>query len=165
MKAFAYTMSIFNPMSRYAALAATPYPLDFIHLDLDGLILFVEKKAPKWGASSLAWHSCQIKSCEWVCRESLCKVKIACVCNKSWVLLPILTLLDSLVVEWKITWLIVCIWREIRALMSVWLSSFSLGKNALFIFFSSNLELQHSRKIVTTSGGGIMEWRTTNIAD
>jgi hypothetical protein len=64
------------------------------------------------GSSSLAWHSCQVKSCELVCGENLCEVKIACFCNKSWVILPFLTLLDSSVVEWEIVWLIMCIWRE-----------------------------------------------------
>ena len=54
---------------------------------------------PKWGASSLAWHSCQVKPCDWVCGESLCEVKIACFCNKSWVFLPFLTLLDSPMME------------------------------------------------------------------
>ena len=100
-------------LSRYAASTAAPYPLGFIHLDWDGWILVVQKKAPNWGASSLAWHSCQIKSYEWVCGESLCEVKITCFCNKSWVLLPLLTLLYSPVMEWEIAWLIVCIWREI----------------------------------------------------
>ena len=71
-----------------------------------------QSEAPKRGASSVAWHSCQIKPCEWVCGESLCEVKIACFCNKSWVLLPLLTLLDSPMVEWEITWFIVCNWRE-----------------------------------------------------
>ena len=75
--------------------------------------LDVKRKAPNWWASSLAWHSCQVKSCEWVCGESLCEVKIACFCNKSWVILPLHTLLDSPVVEWEIAWLVVCIWREI----------------------------------------------------
>ena len=64
------------------------------------------------GASFLVWHSCQVKSCELVCGESLCEMKIACFGNKFWVSIPFLTLLDSLVVEWEITWLIVCIWRE-----------------------------------------------------
>ena len=40
------------------------------------------RDVPKWGASSLALHSCQVKPCEWVCGESLCEVKIACFCNK-----------------------------------------------------------------------------------
>ena len=40
------------------------------------------RDAPKWGASFLAWHSCQVKPSEWVCGESLCEVKIACCCNK-----------------------------------------------------------------------------------
>ena len=99
-------------MSRYAASAAAPYPLGSIHLGLDGWTLDVEREAPKWGASCLAWHSCQVKSCELVCGESLCEVKIACFCNRSWVLLSFLTFLDSPVVEWKIAWLIMCIWRE-----------------------------------------------------
>ena len=40
------------------------------------------RDALKWEAVSLAWHSCQVKPCEWVCGESLCEVKIACCCNK-----------------------------------------------------------------------------------
>ena len=48
------------------------------------------RDAPRWGASSLACDSCQVKPCEWVCGECLCEVKIACFCNKSWVLLPLL---------------------------------------------------------------------------
>ena len=82
------------------------------------------------------------------CGESLCEVKIACLCNKSWVLLPFLTILDSLMVEWEIAWLIVCIWREIRVLMSVWLASFSFGKNALY-FWSF---LLHSWDVTCTRG-------------
>ena len=61
-------------MSRYAASMAAPYPLGFIHLDLDGWTLALDIEAPKWGASSLAWHSCQVKSCECVCGESLCEM-------------------------------------------------------------------------------------------
>ena len=34
-------------LSRYAASTAAPYPLGFIHLDWDGGILFVERKALK----------------------------------------------------------------------------------------------------------------------
>ena len=64
-------------LSRYVALAAPPYPLGFIHLGLNGWILDVERKAPKWGASFLPWYSCQVKFCEWVCGESLYEVKIA----------------------------------------------------------------------------------------
>ena len=40
------------------------------------------RDAHKWGASSLAWHSCQVKPCEWVCGESLYEVNIACCSNK-----------------------------------------------------------------------------------
>ena len=40
------------------------------------------RDVPKWGASSLAWHSCQVKPCQWVCGESLCEVKITGFCNK-----------------------------------------------------------------------------------
>ena len=69
-------------MSWYAASTAAPYRLGFIHLDWDGWILVVERKVAKWGASSLAWHFCQVKSCKWVCAESLCKVKVAYFCNK-----------------------------------------------------------------------------------
>ena len=40
------------------------YPSRFGWMNLD-----VERKAPKWGASSLVWHSCQVKSYELVCLE------------------------------------------------------------------------------------------------
>ena len=70
------------------------------------------RDASKWGASFLALHSCQVKPCEWVCGKSLCEVTIACFCNKSCVFLLLLILLDSLMVEWEITWFIMCIWRE-----------------------------------------------------
>ena len=54
---------------------------------------------------------------EWMCEESLCEVKIACCYNKSWVLLLLLTLLESFVMEWEIIWLIVLIWRESKLLL------------------------------------------------
>ena len=38
-----------SKLSRCAASAAAPYPLGFIHLDLDGWILDVEREAPKPG--------------------------------------------------------------------------------------------------------------------
>ena len=34
-------------LSQYAASVAAPYPLGFIHLDLDGRTLDVEREAPK----------------------------------------------------------------------------------------------------------------------
>ena len=36
----------------------------------------MESEAPKGGTSSLTWHSCQVKSCELVCEESLCEVRL-----------------------------------------------------------------------------------------
>ena len=56
-------------------------------------------------------------------------------CNKSWNFFPFLALLDFSMVGWEIAWLILCIWREIRFIMSVLLSSFSFGKNAWFFLF------------------------------
>jgi hypothetical protein len=72
------------------------------------------RDAPKWGASSLAWHYCQVKRCEWECEvERACvRWRLHAFAIKSWVFLPLITLLDSHVVEWEITWLVVCIWRE-----------------------------------------------------
>ena len=62
------------------------------------------RDALKWGASS--WLGILAKS-------SLVRVwRLYVVIIKYWLLLPLLTLLDSPVMEWEITWLIVCIWRE-----------------------------------------------------
>ena len=43
---------------------------------MDEKTLVMESEAPKWGTFSLAWHSCQIKSCKLVCGESLCEIKL-----------------------------------------------------------------------------------------
>jgi hypothetical protein len=71
-------------LSRYAASAATPHMGGgFIHVELDERMLGVgEMLLSEEPESSLAWHSCQVKPCEWVCGENLCEVKIACFCNK-----------------------------------------------------------------------------------
>ena len=83
----------------------------FLFVDLVVLLSVGRTKFCSWHTS----HFCQVKSCKLVCGESLCEVKIACFCNKFWVLLPFLTLLDSPVVEWEIAWLIMCIWKEIQS--------------------------------------------------
>ena len=66
----------------YATSAATSYLLGFIHLDMDGWILDVEKESPKRGVFFLAWPYCQVKPYEWVCGKKLYEVKIVCFSNK-----------------------------------------------------------------------------------
>ena len=58
----------------------------------------MESEAPKFGASSLAWHSCQVKPCELVCRECLCEVRLH-VFAINLKLFFFLALLDSPMVE------------------------------------------------------------------
>ena len=110
------TRSLFTwQMSQYAASVAKPYLWDFIHLDLDEWILEVgemllSEEPPPW-LGILAKSSLMSE-----CEESVCMRWRVHVCsNKSWILLPPLTLLDSPVAEGEITWLIMCIWKETQS--------------------------------------------------
>jgi hypothetical protein len=111
--------------------------------------VYVELYLSVMGALTIGYGCLYLRSL--VCGENLCEVKVAWFCNKSWVLLPFLALLDSPVVEWEIAWFIVCIWREIRALMSVWLSSFSVEVCCLCMTYYVLEDLPYSKSLVTSS--------------
>ena len=68
-------------LSWYAVSASTPHPEGFIHLELNEWTLRVgemllNKEPPPW-LGILAKSSL-----EWVCKQSLCEMKITCCCNK-----------------------------------------------------------------------------------
>ena len=94
----------------------------------------------KWKTSSLAWHSCQVKFCEWMCGENLCEVKIACFCNKSWLFLSFPTILDSSVVEWDRLIHCVHLKRELELLQG-FDSLPSLSRCVIYVWLCYVLEL------------------------
>ena len=128
------------------------------------------RDTPKWGASYLAWQSCQAKPCEWVWKKTRVNLwRLQVVVINFWVLLPLLTLLDSPVVELKnfIHFVHLCILcgEKPKYFSRVWFSSVSHDKNALFFTFFFVFEVQHANDNMRSRNDKLRIVRAKNTAN